>query len=591
MRTFAAVDIGSNSCRLKIARVVQHELRTVFEDREVTRLGESVFETGLISPEAMVNTLRALKRFYKAAQSYSVDRVRCVATSAMRDARNASAFRAWVKDETSWEIEVISGLEEARLIHHGVVSFEPGTAGRCLLMDLGGGSCEVILSEQRRIKAMTSLPLGAVRLTQEFLHSDPPTREEITRMKQWIARELRRAARRIDAEGVRTVIATSGTAAALASASAAIERVQKSGARLLLGASGAGSGVQAKRLKKESVKGRVGKGGTGSLLLPKQAGRAQQKAQWKVSSDAVARKIASRSSKADAQVVVVPEEISAAGKTATTEQVRQLTDKLTKLNNVARAGVDGIGARRSEIIVAGAHVYAELLEHYDLPGFRYSPLGLRDGILAQMLAEEDVSAAGHEGFERERWAGVLEVCRRYGVDTKQAEPVRAHAVQLFRDLAPVHGLPEEYALYLETAAMLRDVGKFLSHQGYHRHAQYIIANSEIYGFAPQQRLLISVIARYLGKSRPAPESRTMRQVPPEEYERIRRAVVLLRLAAGLNQDRASGVLKVKTRVYPRQVILDLLPARSGADLELWSLRKEADYFREVFRRDLLVTLP
>lgn len=574
MRTFAAVDIGSNSCRLKIARVVQHELRTVFEDREVTRLGESVFETGLISPEAMVNTLRALKRFYKAAQSYSVDRVRCVATSAMRDARNASAFRAWAKDETSWEIEVISGLEEARLIHHGVVSFEPGTAGRCLLMDLGGGSCEVILSEQRRIKAMTSLPLGAVRLTQEFLHSDPPTREEITRMKQWIARELRRAARRIDAEGVRTVIATSGTAAALASASAAIERVQKSGARLLLGA--AGSGMQAKKLRKESVKGVVGR-------IPK--------AQWKIPSETMARKIASRASKADAQVVVVPEEISAAGKTATTEQVRQLTDKLTKLNNVARAGVDGIGARRSEIIVAGAHVYAELLEHYDLPGFRYSPLGLRDGILAQMLAEEDVSAAGHEGFERERWAGVLEVCRRYGVDTKQAEPVRAHAVQLFRDLAPVHGLPEEYALYLETAAMLRDVGKFLSHQGYHRHAQYIIANSEVYGFAPQQRLLISVIARYLGKSRPAPESRTMRQVPPEEYERIRRAVVLLRLAAGLNQDRASGVLKVKTRVYPRQVILDLLPARSGADLELWSLRKEADYFREVFRRDLLVTLP
>lgn len=581
MRTFAAIDIGSNSCRLKIARVVQHELRTVFEDREVTRLGESVFDTGLISPESMVSTLRALKRFHRAAQSYSVDRVRCVATSAMRDARNSRAFCAWVKDEIGWEVEVISGLEEARLIHHGVVTFEPGTAGRSLLIDLGGGSCEVILSDQRRIKTMVSLPLGAVRLTQEFLRSDPPAREEITRMKQFIARELRRAVRKIDAEGVRTVIATSGTAAALAGAAASIERLQKAGAGLLLGVKGQAKGrvkggakVQAKR-----------------ILLSAQGEKLPLRAALKSNVAPIAKRLALQVSKADAKLVVVPEEISAAGKTATTEQVRRLTDKLSKLNNVARAGVDGIGTRRSDIIIAGAHVYAELLEEFELPGFRYSPLGLRDGILAQMLAEEDARAAGHENFERERWAGVLELCRRYAIDTKQAEPVRSHAVQLFRDLAAVHELPEEYELYLETAAMLRDVGKFLNHQGYHRHAQYIIANSEVYGFAPQQRLLISVIARYLGKSRPAPESRTMREVPPEEYERIRRAVVLLRLAVGLNQDRASGMLKVKTRVYPRQVMIDLLPGRSRADLELWSLRKEAAYFREVFRRDLLVTLP
>lgn len=171
------------------------------------------------------------------------------------------------------------------------------------------------------------------------------------------------------------------------------------------------------------------------------------------------------------------------------------------------------------------------------------------------------------------------------------EPVRQHAAQLFLDLAAVHGLPEEYRLWLEAAAVLRDVGKFLNYQGHHRHAQYIVANSELYGFTPQQRVITSAIARYLGKSRPAPEGRTMRDVPPTEHEWVRRAVVLLRLAVGLNQDRASDVLKVKTHVYPKRVILELYPGRTGAELELWSLRKEADYFREVFRRDLLVTLP
>ena len=84
MPTFAAIDIGSNSCRLKIATVHAHRLKTLHEDREVTRLGESVFQTGVISPEAMAGTIRALKRFHKAVQLHVVDKVRIVATSATK---------------------------------------------------------------------------------------------------------------------------------------------------------------------------------------------------------------------------------------------------------------------------------------------------------------------------------------------------------------------------------------------------------------------------------------------------------------------------------------------------------------------------
>ena len=95
MQTFAAIDIGSNSCRLKIARVQQHRLKVLHEDREVTRLGASVFESGVVSPEAMASTLAALKRFLRAVKLHSADQVRAVATSALRDARNAQAFLAW----------------------------------------------------------------------------------------------------------------------------------------------------------------------------------------------------------------------------------------------------------------------------------------------------------------------------------------------------------------------------------------------------------------------------------------------------------------------------------------------------------------
>ncbi len=513
MPTFAAIDIGSNSCRLKIARVVAHRLKTVHEDREVTRLGSSVFESGLVSPEAMALTLRALKRFQRAVQAHAADQIRVVATAALRDARNAGAFHAWVKAETGWNLEIISGLEEGRLIHRGIMSAEAGVGGRVLLVDLGGGSCEITLSEQKRIRETISLPLGAVRLTEGFLMADPPTADGLAHMRQLIGRELRRARRRIPADRISLVIATSGTAAALCEASAALV---KSG-------------------KARAIRG-MGPGDTPAPL------------------------------------------------------VRKLATKLAKLSLPEREAVPGVGPRRAEIIVAGAQVYAELLEHFALPGFRYSPLGLRDGMLSQMLAEQDTRTTSHREFESERWESVLSTARRYGVDLRQAEPVRAHVVQLFRELKTLHELPADYEHWLAAAALLRDTGKFINHQGHHRHTQYIISSSEMYGYTPVQRTIVSAIARYQGKSRPQPDDRALRNISTDEHRSVRRAVVLLRLAVALNQDRASDVVRVAAKVYPKRIYLEIEPGRTGAELELWSLRKEADYFREVFGRELFPTL-
>jgi exopolyphosphatase/guanosine-5'-triphosphate,3'-diphosphate pyrophosphatase len=518
MPTFAAIDIGSNSCRLKIAKVVSHQLRTLHEDREVTRLGASVFATGLVSPEAMAATIRALKRFQRAVQQHGADQVRVVATSAMRDARNGAAFQAWVKAETGWNMETISGLEEGRLIHHGLMS-EPGSAGKVLLIDLGGGSCEITLSERKRIKETISVPLGAVRLTEEFLQVDPASSEDLARMRRMIGRELRRAHRKIQPGRVEMVIATSGTAAALAEACAAIL---------------AKSGKEMKRVRRSG-------GNRGAAFAP-------------------------------------------------TALVRKLAAKLARMSLPEREAVPGVGPRRAEIITAGAQVFAELLESYNLPGFRYSPLGLRDGILAQMLAAQDQRAAVHRQFEIERWESVVATAQRYGVDVRQAEPVRGHAVQLFRDLNSLHRLPEEYEAYLAAAAVLRDTGKFINHQGHHRHTQYIVSMSEMYGYTQVQRTIVSAIARYLGKSRPEPNDRALRNIPPDEHKNVERAVVLLRLAVALNQDRASDVLKVAAKVYPKRVYLEVEPGRTGAELELWSLRKESAYFREVFDRELFATL-
>src|SRR5581483_11247341 len=112
MATFAAVDIGSNSVRLKIGRLSRHRLVPIHEDREVTRLGEGVFRNGILSPDAMSETVKVLRRFHRAVQKAGAEFVRVVGTSALRDARNARTFLEWVRSATGWEVQIISGLEE-----------------------------------------------------------------------------------------------------------------------------------------------------------------------------------------------------------------------------------------------------------------------------------------------------------------------------------------------------------------------------------------------------------------------------------------------------------------------------------------------
>jgi exopolyphosphatase / guanosine-5'-triphosphate,3'-diphosphate pyrophosphatase len=505
MPTFAAVDIGANSVRLKIARLVQQRLEVLHEDREVTRLGESVFQSGTLASDAMAHTITVLRRFHKAAQSHGANAVRVVATSSLRDARNARAFIDWVRSATGWETEVISGLEEGRLIHLAAMAKVPGaTTSRVLLFDLGGGSCEVTISVKGQIEHMVSMPLGAVRLTREFLKHDPPKKKELERLREFVAEEVLRFEDRVAASKVRLVIATSGTAAALA-------------------------GVYTSRKESRAV------------TVPRVA-------------------------------------------------VEHLAADLARRNYAQRAILPGIGTRRAEIIVAGAVVFAELLGRFELPDFRFSPLGLRDGVLTQMAADYARHGKFRERLESQRRTALLDLARHYRVDVKAAEHVRELALKLYNGLAKVHQLPPEYEDWISAAAMLFEVGSYINRAGHRRHAYYIISNSEIFGYTVHQRELIGAIARYLGKSRPMPDARPLNPLTAKERELMPKAVMLLRLAQALDQGRRGAVQDVEVQIQEARVTLNLFTKRGGADLELWAINKERAYFREVFGRELFAAI-
>jgi exopolyphosphatase / guanosine-5'-triphosphate,3'-diphosphate pyrophosphatase len=506
MPTFAAVDIGSNSVRLKIARLTGGHLRAIHEDREVTRLGEGVFRSGFLTPESMAETVKVLRRFHRVTQQLVTDPVRVVATSALRDARNSQAFLEWVRAATGWTVEIISGLEEARLIHLGLVSSARLDSRPTLMIDLGGGSCELTVSAQAHIRETVSLPLGAVRLTDEFLRHDPPRKGELKRLRGFIAREVNRIASRVIAAKVNKVIATSGTADALT--------------------------IAASHLRKTANRQRF---------------------------------VVSRS------------------------EMTRLASRLSRLPVDERRKINGIGVRRAEIVVAGVIVYHELLERLHLNGFRYSPLGLRDGILAQMAAEYDRSTRSGKQIESERWESITRAVAHYHVDRKHALDVRSSAMLLFSSLKSVHCLPPEYREWLSAAAMLYEVGDYVNRNGHHRHTHYILSNSEILGYTPQQRRIIAAIARFLGKSRPTVDDPDIKAIEPEERASVQKAIMLLRVARALNLGRSRAVQKVRISHRAAEVRLTLVPRRRmGVDLELWAIEKDAPYFREVFGRELSI---
>ncbi len=193
-------------------------------DREVTRLGASVFRDGRLSTQAIDDTARVLARMADTYRKLDVAGVRAVATSAVRDASNQSEFLTRASTALGTTVEIINGREEARLIHHGVMSQWPHPGKRVLLVDIGGGSAEIISSEDGRLLDAISKQLGALRLQEMFLHGDPPAPRELHQMTEFIDEKLEASIARMGLRWDR-VVATSATAAAVV---CAVNRVSRS---------------------------------------------------------------------------------------------------------------------------------------------------------------------------------------------------------------------------------------------------------------------------------------------------------------------------------------------------------------------------
>jgi exopolyphosphatase/guanosine-5'-triphosphate,3'-diphosphate pyrophosphatase len=179
--------------------------------KEMVRLGRGAFTTGRLAPETMDMAVRTVKTFGRLARARKVERLRAVATSAVREARNGAAFVRRLRRETGIQVRVISGEEEARLIFNAARHALGLDGGPYLLVDVGGGSVELALAQDGKPLWLRSLPLGVARLTERFLFDDPPTAGQVHQLEKHLDRELGPLLDEVRHVGVVRAIGTSGT--------------------------------------------------------------------------------------------------------------------------------------------------------------------------------------------------------------------------------------------------------------------------------------------------------------------------------------------------------------------------------------------
>ncbi len=496
----AVIDVGSNSCHMVVADVAPDGgIQVVDRVKEMVRLGRRSFVTGRLAPEAMELGVSAVRTFCRLARAHGVDRTRAVATSAVREARNGAAFVDHLRRETGLGVRVISGAEEARLIFRAARHAFGLDGGPHLVLDMGGGSVELVLVQNRRPVWLRSLPLGAARLTEKFLTSDPPSARQLRRLVSHLDDTLGPALRPVRHAGVQRVIGTSGTV------------------NHLIALVRAARGDDASRLH---------------------------------------------------------------GVRATAVEIARLRRRLVALDAEKRAALPGMDTKRVDLVPASAVLVDYVLAHAGAPDLVACTWALREGLLLD-LAER---VAGKPARLDVRRRSVEALAARFGGPDAHGRQVARLSLALFDALAPALGLPPASRELIEYAALLHDIGRAIDHDRHHRHSSYLIRNSELLGFEPDEVAVMAEVARGHRKQAPKGADPELRALGPAVRRTVRGLAALVRLADGLDRTKAGVVERVRARVSPKKLVIEAIAPPADAELEIWAAERRADLLARLLDR-------
>lgn len=490
----AAIDIGSNAIRFLAAEFIQPSRYVVLEQvRAPVRLGHDAFLSGRLAPAAMDAAVETLAACAGRMKALGIERYRAVATSAVRDSDNGEDLLARARAEAGIEIEVITGAEEIRLVHQAVRQRIALGEDRWVLADLGGGSVEVSLVDDRAVHWSVSHGMGSVRLLEELqVAGDEPGR-------------FRR-------------------------------RLEEYAATLRIPAVG-----RARRA------GFIATGGNIETL---------------------------------ARLVDAPTDERGVSRLGL-NRLRAAIEQLAQLPYHQRVEQLGLREDRADVILPAATVYETLCVQAGFDVIHVPHVGLKDGILFDLVDDYASHEPHVERQEQVVLAGAVALGRRFRFDAAHGRHVARLALSLFEQLRDVHRLGPDDRRILIAAAVLHDIGLFIGYRRHHKHSLYVISQSELPGLDTRAILMTANVARYHRKGDPAPHHEAFTALSEKEQGRVTRLAAVLRIADALDREHQQNVRDIRIRVQDSTAVLD--PRGSGdLLLERWAVQKKAGLFESTF---------
>ena len=495
------IDIGSTAIRLVIAEIDRKgEWKRLDRAIRPVPLGRDVFLNGVISRETFQLCLRVLSGFAELLEGWKIsqDNVRVVATAAIREARNRDMFIDRVRLRTGFKVDVIEGIEENHLtylaVQHAIKNLKKDIARtNTLIIEVGGGTTELMLMRRGKMVSAHSLRIGTVRIQQHL----SPDSESYSNVEGYIREHLRNMQELLEVE-----------------------------------------------FDLSRVKYFVSVGGDVRLAAEK-----------------VGKK--------------VHEHYSIIKKEAFLEFVDRLkhctVDECVRILQVTYNEAEGLV---SALLVVKYFLTATAAEFLIVPD-----VSIREGVLLSFAL--DTSRAVGEQFYSQVVASAVSLGRKYHFDEPHSLHVAYLAVQLFDQLKEEHGLDNHARLLLEASAILHDIGNFISTARHHKHGQYIIANSEMFGYSRGDLRIISNIVRYHRKAFPLLAHPAFVALGREDRMRVLKLASILRLADGLDRGHAQRIRNVRVEKRDDEILLEM-DFSGNPQVERAGFRLKSGMFEEVF---------
>jgi exopolyphosphatase / guanosine-5'-triphosphate,3'-diphosphate pyrophosphatase len=507
----AAIDLGTNSFHMVVVEIDRVKgIVEIDRVKDMICIGRGSISTKMLDEAAMLSGIAALRNFLVLAGQHGVksEQVIAFATSAIREAKNRDVFIRRVREETGLKVRVISGKEEAEFIYYGVRNAVKLGNSFDLLFDIGGGSVEFVIANNKEVKLLESRKIGVARMHERFIVSDPVSPHEIKLLEQFYAAEMDSALEKAAFLGVRRGIASSGTAQNIA--------------RMI-------------------------------------------------------RSFEARES-----------DVSLNNSVVTRREFQRLYKAVVPLALVERRKMTGLDEKRVDLILPGLILVDMIFRKFNLDEIVISDYALREGMVLNYLQRGFYVLSDSSNSQPDiRRESVYELGFRCGWNREHSEHVAKLAMLFFDQLHVLHGLGPEYRELLEFAALLHNIGIFISNTAHHKHSQYIIMNGELRGFSPSETEIIGHVARYHRKSPPSEKHSPYNQLKPKYRNVVDVLSGILRLANGLERGHRQNIYAVSTAISDR-VISVRLESHHEPDIEIWAADQLKSWLETVLLRSIVI---